>query len=60
MELLDGKRLAQTIRDEVRAKVETLTGTQRPTIALVRVGEDPASKVYVKSKARACAECGIE
>jgi methylenetetrahydrofolate dehydrogenase (NADP+)/methenyltetrahydrofolate cyclohydrolase len=60
MELLDGKRLAQTIRDEVRRDVEVLTGDERPTIALVRVGDDPASKVYVKGKARACEECGIE
>ncbi|MGD8414180.1 MAG: bifunctional methylenetetrahydrofolate dehydrogenase/methenyltetrahydrofolate cyclohydrolase FolD, partial [Candidatus Latescibacterota bacterium] len=32
----------------------------RPTIALIRVGEDPASKVYVKSKVKACEYCGIE
>ncbi len=60
MVILDGKQLAQTIRGEVRDKVATIEGDRRPTIALVRVGEDPASRVYVKSKAKACEECGIE
>lgn len=59
MRLLDGKALAATIRAEVAAKVSRLEG-RRPALALVRVGEDPASRVYVKSKARACEECGIE
>jgi methylenetetrahydrofolate dehydrogenase (NADP+)/methenyltetrahydrofolate cyclohydrolase len=64
MKLLDGKALAATIKDEVRAKVAALQQSgdpaRRPTIALIRVGEDPASRVYVKSKVKACAECGIE
>jgi methylenetetrahydrofolate dehydrogenase (NADP+)/methenyltetrahydrofolate cyclohydrolase len=64
MKLLDGKALAATIKDEVRAKVAALQqsgdSARRPTIALIRVGEDLASKVYVKSKVKACAECGIE
>ena len=59
MQLLDGKALAATIRAEVAEKVSRLDG-RRPALALVRVGEDPASRVYVKSKARACEECGIE
>jgi len=60
MELLDGKKTALAIKAEVRAGVDALSGGRRPTIALVRVGEDPASRVYVKTKARACEECGIE
>jgi methylenetetrahydrofolate dehydrogenase (NADP+)/methenyltetrahydrofolate cyclohydrolase len=59
MELLDGKALAATIRAEIAEKVARIDG-RRPTIALVRVGEDPASRVYVNSKAKACEECGIE
>jgi methylenetetrahydrofolate dehydrogenase (NADP+)/methenyltetrahydrofolate cyclohydrolase len=59
MQLLDGKTAAAAIKNEVAAQVATLAG-RRPTIALVRVGEDPASRVYVASKARACEECGIE
>jgi len=59
MELLEGKPMASAIKDEVARAVAALEG-RRPTIALVRVGEDPASRVYVKSKAKACEECGIE
>jgi methylenetetrahydrofolate dehydrogenase (NADP+)/methenyltetrahydrofolate cyclohydrolase len=60
MQLLDGKALSATIREEIKEKVGALDGKDRPTIALVRVGEDPASRVYVKSKAKACEACGIE
>lgn len=60
MELLDGKSLAAVVKDEVKQKVSKLDPNDRPCLALVRVGEDPASKVYVKSKIKACAECGIE
>jgi methylenetetrahydrofolate dehydrogenase (NADP+)/methenyltetrahydrofolate cyclohydrolase len=65
MKLLDGKTLADTVKEEVRARVAALAGEselpeRRPTIALIRVGEDAASKVYVKSKVRACEFCGIE
>ena len=59
MELLDGKAMAATIKDEVAQAMSALGG-RRPTLALVRVGEDPASRVYVKSKAKACEHCGIE
>jgi methylenetetrahydrofolate dehydrogenase (NADP+)/methenyltetrahydrofolate cyclohydrolase len=63
MKLLDGKTLAATVKDELRDKTAALVGDgsdSRPTIALIRVGEDPASKVYVKSKVKACEYCGIE
>ncbi len=60
MQLLDGKALSATIKEEVKAKVAALGQGIHPTLALVRVGEDPASKVYLKSKARAGEMCGIE
>lgn len=60
MKLLDGKTLAATVKDEVREKVAALGADRRPTLALIRVGEDAASKVYLKSKEKACAYCGIE
>jgi methylenetetrahydrofolate dehydrogenase (NADP+)/methenyltetrahydrofolate cyclohydrolase len=65
MKLLDGKALAATVKDEVREKVAVLGEDsrgpeRRPTLALIRVGEDPASKVYVRSKEKACTYCGIE
>jgi len=59
MQVLDGKALAATIKEEVRDSVAALESDRRPALALVRVGEDPASKVYVKSKVKACELCGI-
>jgi len=58
MQLLDGKAAAAAIRTEVAAAVAAIKNG-KPAIALVRVGEDPASKVYVASKAKASEECGI-
>jgi len=57
---LDGKVTAQAIRDELRPEVERLTSRGvRPGLAVVLVGDDPASAVYVKSKTRACEELGM-
>ncbi len=60
MQLLDGKKVAEAIRNEVRSEVSALAGGRKPSLALVRVGEDPASASYVQGKAKACEECGIE
>lgn len=60
MQLIDGKQVSKAIREEVRDRVAALEGGDRPTIALVRVGDDPASTFYVNSKAKASAFCGIE
>jgi len=61
-EILDGKRIAGEIREELAQHVEAFTGTGAPApcLAAVLVGEDPASKVYVRNKARACEKAGIE
>jgi len=58
--LIDGKAVARQILDEVAQRVGTLKkrGVQ-PGLAFVRVGEDPASIVYVGRKVKACAELGI-
>ncbi len=59
MEIIDGNQIAAAIVHELKAEVATLTGRQ-PCIALVRVGEDPASVSYVKKKQVMAAEIGIE
>jgi methylenetetrahydrofolate dehydrogenase (NADP+)/methenyltetrahydrofolate cyclohydrolase len=59
--LLDGKLLAQVMRQEITAAVADFVrhhGT-RPGLAAVLVGEDPASQTYVKNKRRACEQVGI-
>ena len=58
--VLDGTAIAQTIRTEVAAQVAKLSAQgQKPGLAAVLVGEDPASAVYVRSKGKACEEAGM-
>ena len=59
--LLDGKRTAELWRQELKARVDRLQAERgiQPGLAVVRVGDDPASIVYVRNKARAAAEAGI-
>jgi methylenetetrahydrofolate dehydrogenase (NADP+)/methenyltetrahydrofolate cyclohydrolase len=60
-EIIDGKALAQAVRDDVRTDVErwVADGRDAPGLATVLVGDDPASAVYVGGKQRASAEAGI-
>lgn len=58
--LIDGKRIAAAIRAEVKADVAALTGKGRqPGLAVVLVGDDPASHVYVRNKEKACGDVGM-
>src|SRR5690242_21889814 len=58
--LIDGRAIAAQIQGELTQRIATLKarGVQ-PGLAFVRVGEDPASKVYVGRKEKACADLGI-
>jgi methylenetetrahydrofolate dehydrogenase (NADP+)/methenyltetrahydrofolate cyclohydrolase len=59
-ELLDGKAIARELRDEVATGTAKLVARGvRPGLAVVLVGDDPASAVYVKSKGKACEEAGM-
>ncbi len=59
MEIIDGNQVAAEIVAELKAEVAGYTG-RKPCIALVRVGDDPASVSYVKKKEKTAAEIGIE
>jgi methylenetetrahydrofolate dehydrogenase (NADP+)/methenyltetrahydrofolate cyclohydrolase len=59
MTLIDGNQIAASIIAELKAEVAALPG-RKPCIALVRVGEDPASVSYVKKKEQTAQEIGIE
>ena len=58
MTLIDGNQIAASIIAELKAEVGALTG-RKPCIALVRVGDDPASVSYVKKKEKTAAENGV-
>lgn len=55
--VIDGKAISAAIRSEIAEKVKTLN--VRPGLAVILVGEDPASQVYVRNKGRACEEVGF-
>jgi methylenetetrahydrofolate dehydrogenase (NADP+)/methenyltetrahydrofolate cyclohydrolase len=58
--IIDGKAVAQDLRDRVRLEVDGLTRQGiRPGLAVVLVGDDPASQVYVRNKLRQTAEAGM-
>lgn len=59
--LLDGKRIAEDLLDALRAQVllRKQQGLAVPGLAVVMVGEDPASRVYVRNKRRACTHAGF-
>lgn len=58
--IIDGKQVAQDIRSDLKKEVEALKAKGIiPGLAVVLVGEDPASKSYVTGKEKACAELGI-
>lgn len=62
MTILDGKALAKTIKEELKAEVDSirLAGGKIPHLAAVLVGDDPASQVYVRNKVRSCEQCGFD
>jgi len=58
--ILDGTKIAQEIRSEVAAEVKTMAAAGiRPGLAVVLVGHNPASEIYVRGKVKACEEVGI-
>lgn len=58
--ILDGSRIANEIRSEVAAEVRKMSsGGIRPGLAVVLVGHNPASEIYVRGKVKACEEIGI-
>jgi methylenetetrahydrofolate dehydrogenase (NADP+)/methenyltetrahydrofolate cyclohydrolase len=58
--ILDGKALAASVRASVKDAVAALVARgRRPGLAVILAGDDPASRVYVRNKARACEETGV-
>ena len=60
-QVIDGRKLATEVKNQVRTAVEAAfgRGRRRPALAVVKVGDNPASEVYVRNKRKACEEVGI-
>jgi methylenetetrahydrofolate dehydrogenase (NADP+)/methenyltetrahydrofolate cyclohydrolase len=59
-QVVDGRAIAAAVRREVQAELKVLAADHRPPgLAVIHVGEDPASATYVRNKAKACEEVGI-
>lgn len=61
-QIIDGKAIAAELKQKIRAatQMRLATGKRRPGLAVVLIGDDPASKVYVGSKRRSCEEVGFK
>lgn len=57
--IIDGKAIAALIKDEVRQAIQQSTLQRKPGLAVILVGDDPASKIYVRNKEQACEQVGI-
>ena len=58
--VLDGRRISREIQEELRPHIDALrTKSRAPALAVVLVGSDPASQIYVRNKVKACQELGI-
>ena len=61
--ILDGKLTSQKVREKIRAEVDSIPeGVRRPGLAVIIVGDDPASRIYVRNKInlnQTCRHCRI-
>jgi methylenetetrahydrofolate dehydrogenase (NADP+)/methenyltetrahydrofolate cyclohydrolase len=59
--IIDGNKIAQELRADIKKRVETRTakGLRPPGLAVIKLGNDPASEIYVRNKRKACAEVGF-
>lgn len=62
MQLIDGKKISQQLKEEIAATVENMVaeGRRRPHLAAVLVGHDGGSETYVANKVKACEACGFK
>ncbi len=57
--IIDGKKVAKEVREDLQREIQSRTGSEVPGLAVVLVGEDPASQIYVRNKRKMCSEVGI-
>lgn len=58
--IINGKEIQRNLLDECKKEILKYSNKRKPNLVVITIGEDKASKIYVKNKAKACEECGIE
>lgn len=59
--IIEGKKLAQKIRENLKVECDKLKAEGiQPKLAVIMVGDNPASKIYIKNKSKACDQVGIK
>ena len=61
-QIIDGKQIASELRKDLKSRIDTrlAKGLRKPGLAVILVGNDPASEVYVRNKRKGCEDAGIE
>lgn len=59
LKIIDGKELSKKLKDSLKLSVSKISG-RKPRLVIISIGEDPASKIYIRNKRKACEEIGIE
>ncbi len=57
MSIIDGRLISSKLKEEYREKISKLE--HKPFLAMIRIGDDPASEIYVRNKGKLCGELGI-
>ena len=58
--IIDGTKIAEEIKENIKEKILKIENNKRPCLAVIIVGDNPASKIYVKNKEKACKKCNIK
>lgn len=57
--IIDGTKIAKEIRAEIKQEIQFFSHLRQPCLAVIQVGDNPASNIYIKNKIKACTEVGI-
>ena len=57
--IIDGKKIAEQLREKVKNNIDKISGSQKPGLTVILIGDHPASQIYVRNKEKFAKEVGI-
>ena len=57
--IIDGKKIAEELRDKIKGDIKKISDKKKPGLAVILIGEHPASQIYVRNKEKVANEVGI-